>query len=443
MSLCVGSWEVGDQNITLLQEGASLKYEVSEEGSSKTSMLSSDLISLYGLSRAKNLINIFNNVIKINLRDQVSSQAFLPVLCTEGFEKKENEGKTQYEPTNLQVALFGQFGTPSPEEISRRIVGARWGIYNPSGKVTSYIDLDAAATDALSFLQNVPLRSSKQEYSAFAKRFRPVLLKDSDGRIVSIALRCMSIFDSNVVIDEQNWAVTVLHADHGSGFSGVGFGPNLGHSMLAIEGMKDKQPFVQYAHITTRSIPGFDDGRKSNEARVEIIKDRVLKSIIPAKTWVRPRDEVSKMLEYVEAQQTNKRYVNFSMTGGVIADCFVLGGLATNIVLPSRIDSCVASIAALAIPAMRNVIHSSLASTAFYIRRLENADGDAIHYNCAGWVVEILKKAGIQLMPTTNQDVFRLRFLTADRRSITLTPKTLVQAINAGEIMINVDVEEQ
>ena len=82
MSLCVGSWEVGDQNITLLQEGASLKYEVSEEGSSKTSMLSSDLISLYGLSRAKNLINIFNNVIKINLRDQVSSQAFLPVLCT-------------------------------------------------------------------------------------------------------------------------------------------------------------------------------------------------------------------------------------------------------------------------------------------------------------------------------------------------------------------------
>jgi len=245
----------------------------------------------------------------------------------------------------------------------------------------------------LSFLQNVPLRSSKQEYSAFAKRFRPVLLKDSDGRIVSIALRCMSIFDSNVVIDEQNWAVTVLHADHGSGFSGVGFGPNLGHSMLAIEGMKDKQPFVQYAHITTRSIPGFDDGRKSNEARVEIIKDRVLKSIIPAKTWVRPRDEVSKMLEYVEAQQTNKRYVNFSMTRGGTGDAVVMGLLLTAPV--TVVGAAFIPFVGIVLPPL---IVSAIFITAYVNTMRYRSYRSKDYYNCAGWVVEILKKAGIQLI---------------------------------------------
>ncbi len=419
----IKSWQIGNRQINLLKENNILIYEVFEDCVLKRKdHISPDLIKLYGMTRALKLIDIFYDVIKINLSNHISSQAFLPVLCTDGFIEKREDNKKYHEATNLQIALFGQL---SLEDTSRKVIGAIWGIFNPIGKKTNCVQVDDRNFEVVSsFLLNVPLRLGEAKYAEYVKRFKPIF---TDNEATCIFLRCVSIYNSNVTLDENNWSITVLSADHRSGFSNVGFSSsNCGHSMLAIESIENRDLFIRYAHITTKRIDGFDDDRKPNQARVEIIKDKIINRVSPGITLRLPKDRVIRLLEYIEDAQNERRYVNFAMDRNIasLVASAIAAGIAqgvseffsqsTVLTMSSRLIMSPALIASLS-GIEGFILIMSTGIFAIYqpdgMGRIRNR-----FHNCTSWVIEQLEK-------------IRVEFPLTRRQKMLMTPNGLIESV--------------
>ena len=60
-----------------------------------------------------------------------------------------------------------------------------------------------------------------------------------DQRITKVVLHFFSLIDGSVLLDERNWAVTLVSP---SIFSS--------HAMLACEGVENRKPFLRYVHFT-------------------------------------------------------------------------------------------------------------------------------------------------------------------------------------------------
>lgn len=105
---------------------------------------------MYNTQRAEMLIRIFRDVIQNSLTtDGISRDSFLPVLCTEACILREG----RYVPTRFQAALFGRIITDAQirGEITSRIVGAYWGVFDPASRVVSQFGVDERSTAATFF----------------------------------------------------------------------------------------------------------------------------------------------------------------------------------------------------------------------------------------------------------------------------------------------------
>jgi len=165
--------------------------------------------------------------------------------------------------------------------------------------------------------------AKKEDYDSYAEKVKPVILCGADGRVQSIALKYLSpsTLDTNVMLDEDHWAVTLASSDS---YMSVGYcghkGINHGHGIIAYEGIENGRQFLKFAHITTRDrVRGVPDpGRDAaTQARVEIFDERPA-SLRQGPTWRRTRCSVEAMLRPIQAAEGNSTYVKFGASSDII-----------------------------------------------------------------------------------------------------------------------------
>jgi hypothetical protein len=428
-TVAVGSWNVGGKDVTVFRKESSLVFETLDESKPL------NLKDFYGMQQSVKLVEIFHDVIQSNLEDGIGETAFLPFLRTQGFVEKELNGRGKCEPLNMQVVLFGNTSS-GPTNM----VGGRWGVFNFSKKEITHFPIDDSSGEALNFLRRVPT-SSKEKYESYVKQFKPVMNIDDDGKVGSIALKFISLYDPKVVLDEERWAITVLSTKTPT----VAGCCNTGHAVIVFEGLIDGHPLFQRAHITTiHSRTGSDKDRKPNEARASIRgpRDEEEKNwlingegLAKGPTWTRPRHLVEEVMGAIGDAQAGRRYVKFSMAkdvatsssnlfsrvvlpsfGAAVAGTVAIGACIYKYpcepVAPARVVSAVYGVSAAAFGAV------CIGSFSFASRGLLNA-GPANEEvsNCASWVRDQLKIAKIYVsVPTFN-----------------LTPYSMIEHLNYNE----------
>lgn len=309
----VATWLVGEKEISVHKEQDCLTFSVKNGGQieRESQPISTEI---YTVQRAEMLIRIFREVIQATLANGVSQYCFLPVLCTDAWILQEE----QYVSTRFQAGLFGRIVLDYPKrgEVASKVVGARWGIFDPSNRVVSQFAVDEGSA-AAGFLSNAFGRRG-DEYDFYARQVKPIITCGADGRVTSIALKHFSTFDKNVMLDEDHWAVTLVSS---SAYATVGCsgyrGMDHGHGMIAYEGVIENRQFLKFAHITVndrvRGVP--DQRRRAEEARVEIL-DRKPASLSRGPTWKRGRNAVENMLRPIREAVNRSLYVTF----GVMSD---------------------------------------------------------------------------------------------------------------------------
>jgi hypothetical protein len=286
-----------------------------------------------------------------------------------------------------------------------------WGVFHEEGAtVARFDDASGEVRDFLSWVPQKDCQNNHYAMTAYANKCKIILTYDLENRIQSVVLKRMSFFDRELELDEQHWAITVLSS---KGCSGLIESLDCGHAMIACEGVKNNRQFLKYVHITTRNEKeaGPDLNRKSDEARVEILRQEV-------PTWPRPKCAVEKMLCPIEKAQEEKRYVRFAVYRDVpatlvpvamavtIASVVVSGiwcsmavaGALTNpalsalgvlrVVAISYAKCCVA-------PVLANTVQGGLDISAGVIK-IENK------HHCLSWSLAQLPTAGIYLSLPSN-----------------------------------------
>jgi hypothetical protein len=285
----IRQWTTKDKVICLFREPD--RFAFSTEG--RMGPTRSFKSTVYDIDYATSLIPMFHRVIGTNLATQEPhSSCFLPQLCL----------AAQNEPTQL-VALFGRVDTRTDE-----IVGLRWGVFDTSTQEQSSLEISADDAISRNFLRKAPgtnyrkmerlvdkkgrsvEREANDSYarSFFEKHFYVVIHRDETHIIQNITLYCTSLLDRNVVLDENNWAVTLVSAKKRRG---VGAWLNAGHAMIACEGIKADGFFLKYLHISAEST-------MSKVAQIEVSQKTSLIDSVNGPTWSRTKDFVEKMLSH-------------------------------------------------------------------------------------------------------------------------------------------------
>lgn len=348
----VASWVVGQREVSVRKENDRLKFSVKNGDVYERQ---DELISkeLYSTLRAEALIKMFRNVIQNNLLNGISQHSFLPILCREVWVLQDD----RYVPTHFQAALFGRVVFDTPDGT---IVGARWGVCNPSNREVVQIDLDDIPNPVQTFIKKA-FGAREADYNVYAREVKPVMTRGDDGRVQSIALRHFSLFDGSVLLDENNWAITLVTTNN----PGVGSysvrGSNHGHAMIAYEGVENCLQFRRFAHITqddrVRREPDVgrnpftkvriailkflrfahiiqndrirgesDVGRnRLTQARVEILDKDPRSSLSLGPTWSRTRNLVEAMILPIQEAEKNSCYVEFGKMRDVAQASTLLG----------------------------------------------------------------------------------------------------------------------
>lgn len=435
MTQVLTPWKIKGETVVVFREEHILKYFKGKDRS-QSCPISFDLLGVYGIKRAEKLITIFHDVIQANLEEKIHSQAFLPLLLIEGHRSFESNGKIHYKPHPMkQVALFAKHASGN-----NRFFGKRWAVLDlVSREVTTY-PVEETNKEAYAFLTDIlkKIRNpSKDKYTQFVKTFLPVLEYEGD-QVISVAMRCVSMYDSTVPITERNWAITVISTlkGHGSRWNKEDqyCEPDLSpsHAMIACEGLKEGERYTKYIHLTNvkDQKDERDINRQLTEARVEV-KGKLRSKTINGPTWIRSRNLVEKMLCSVESDQINHNYYHFSMlrdpsdsarflsNSGIAITSIASLGLAvlsvhyvTNIeALPDDAGTgFIATQAAHVVDSIVNAIKWTLGATvtgsiAFYlgkpsIDRLRN-NPESPH-SCTSWVRKQLLEVGIKIdLPVT------------------------------------------
>ncbi len=327
------NWDVGGREVSLYGDDEGLKFSIKRRNSEHYELRDQpvslvayrSLVTYYmrnelrGLPPPGALASRFRDIIHISLHNEVDTTSFLPVYFTDAPLMFSNG---QHRPANLQVALFGRIRDQIVNgQLAQTVIGAHWGVFHPASGAIEHFEANAECVATKTFLER-----DLREFDSYAKRFRPVLACDATNRIQSVALRHVSLFDRDILLDEQNWALTLVSTKGRSvEYPGVGCGSEAGHAMIGYEGVTEGHRFLKYAHITTLNkdprIP--DPGRNSDEARVEIRDSAnmriTLESLYIGPTWPRTKDLVERMLRPIKEAAEAPTYVRFAQNRDVAA----------------------------------------------------------------------------------------------------------------------------
>jgi hypothetical protein len=301
-------WNVSGETVIVFREADTLHY-VKGENYSHACPISNDLIKTYGIQRAEKLITTFHQVIQANLEEKIHSQAFLPLLLTEGYELDES-GENYYKLSGMkQVVLFATH--IRGVQMQDQFYGKRWAVLDRISREVICYPVEKTNKEAYTFLADV-LKNIRKPlpglYEQFIKRFIPILSYEED-RIKSVTMRCLSMYDPNILLTEYKWTITVISTFGGNGSrwnrKARSCEPDLNtsHGLIACEGLENGKLFLKYAHITQRT----------NESVAYVkIKDKISSETFNGPTWIRPRHLVEKMMRSIENAQDNRLPVNFS-----------------------------------------------------------------------------------------------------------------------------------
>ena len=307
-SQLIHTWTIDSREISLFRDSES-RLSFCDGGDRKTF---SPL--LYDTDYAIKLIGLFKNTIEANLKSQkphlaplhllgqtrvnvpLYESCFLPKLCTDA------NGKS-----GIKVALFYH------KNAKNELTAARWGVFDPSNnKERSFEILNDPVVEV--FAKKAPLDNSPHfepvldlvkdkngrpildsegspiykpaldkkgkavmkeaadhyQLTAYAKQFRVFVKCDANEQITSIFLKNVSQLDRDVVIDEENWTVTALSTKEISrGWFRQLFTGDIGHAMLACEGVDQGKYFLRYIHFTPNPRDR-NPALKDDEAQIEI-----------------------------------------------------------------------------------------------------------------------------------------------------------------------------
>ncbi|MDN3508653.1 MAG: hypothetical protein P0S93_01265 [Candidatus Neptunochlamydia sp.] len=142
----LGKWNVNGETVTLFREQNTLGYFKGEDRS-QSSFICPDLINIYGIKRAEKIIDIFHNVIQVNLEERVHSQSFLPLLLTEGYKPIESRETVYYKPqATKQVALFAQHQHGFRK---KRVFNKRWAVLNLANREVTVYQVETTNKEAM------------------------------------------------------------------------------------------------------------------------------------------------------------------------------------------------------------------------------------------------------------------------------------------------------
>ncbi len=314
----VSKWKQEDLTSCLSREFNTNRFIFTDGRTNRPTSFKS---TLYDTNYAVTLIKMFHQTIGINLtKESLNATCFLPKLSLQAYQAPE-----------IQVALFGHVDTrvnPAGE-----VKWLRWGVFNTDTKVEQTLDIEendlaklfiyhAPTTNRAHLEQELdengsPLLDSKGKpclkpasdhyaMTNYTKRFRVVVSRDADKCIEKVILQRISLLDKQVVLDDDNWAVTLVSGKYSSQNSlNRFFCKNTGHAMIACEGVKKGQSFLHYVHLT-QDPHDKNPLLKSDEAQIESFSRDFPLNTINGPTWTRSKNLVKNMLSYVDSMKKEK-----------------------------------------------------------------------------------------------------------------------------------------
>ena len=317
----ISEWTIGKKTICLFRDGARLAF--STDG--RAGQTSTFKPNIYNIDYAINLVLMFHKTIEENLnREETHSSCFLPKLCTEA------------QNPDTQVALFGR--VDARKVATGELQGLRWGIFSTTTKKEQVFDVNDEVAKAFVYhapdtnipemkqvidKNGVPVMSKAGKpmmkpgpnhyaYDSYVNRFCVLITRDDADRIQNVALHHVSLLDRHVLLDENIWAITLVSAQKSKGIASF---LNLGHAVVAWEGVEENRSFLRWADITT------DHSGNSQTAKVRIdTLNNPHKSWMIGPTWPRKRHAVEKMVSYVcetvdtpTASSEEASFVNFGL----------------------------------------------------------------------------------------------------------------------------------
>jgi hypothetical protein len=271
----IGEWTIREKVVCLFLEKK--RFECSTEG--RTGPISySFRTDSYDSDYAINLVSMFHDVIGMNLtEEELHSSCFLPQFCK----------PAQNEPT-LLTALFGRVDTRTA--VSGELIGMRWGVFDSSSS-QELPPLEVSADDAIAriFLRNAP-SANRCEVKGVVNS--TIINRNS---IDSIFLHYVSLLDKNTILSETDWAVTMVSAKHSSRSSFSTPFSNVGHAMLACEGVEENKPFLRYLHLTKEPAKKL--------AQMECFERQPPLDTVNGPTWQRSKALVENMFRFVQSNE--------------------------------------------------------------------------------------------------------------------------------------------
>lgn len=259
------------------------------------------------MSSAVKLIDRFSRVIGVNLeKQQVESCCFLP-FCILPVENVPG----------CDVAVFGKVTNPHPTQLSAEWV--RCAVSMP-GKPSFPIEranlkgnFDLFLIEALShnqLIKKTPIgsenpslceeSSDSRPMDAYFKRFRILAEKDEKDQITQLMIQTVSVFDSTIVLNENQWAITLVSTTTSSGQN------VFGHAMLACEGVRKGLPFLEYVHLIQNS------DQKEKTAHIERFPRPRPFETKNGPTWRRSKEAVENLFHAIEKK--NIKPIPFSLS---------------------------------------------------------------------------------------------------------------------------------
>ncbi len=184
-----------------------------------------------------------------------------------------------------------------------------WHVFDRSINTSSWVFAGHDAVQALHYLSSIPAseRASHLRDFSLYMDFDP-----STGRLLSAAISrtqasiplttppllpvtACSKLDSSKIIDQDNWAITLISHGASSTLFGIPIKPNFGHAMIIYEGIENGRYFVRYAHLTN----GVKNAPKG-QGIVQVEELDPLSNVSYRKkteTWIKPRALVKSIEE--------------------------------------------------------------------------------------------------------------------------------------------------
>ena len=196
-----------------------------------------------------------------------------------------------------------------------------WRLVNKIKKTSTWIDVNKDSLLTIRALERV----SSEYKKIYLLKCRIVVNRSHNRKLESVSIKFVSKWNSEILLDEEQWAITLLSTGSGSDC----YGPVGGHAVLSYEGVENGLPFRCYAHLTA-----VDGPPRVVDKSHELLGEKYYPILIyehyktlfyvrkQTKTWVRNRGQVLKMCDRINNEYQSTCEENQPANFNIIAPLF-------------------------------------------------------------------------------------------------------------------------